>query len=576
MLEPRQTSTASSRRAGIGLAPGVAWLLVPIAALVSHGSYVANGFSWLDHIDIERQAAIVPLSSWTAAFLTRYGETGFYRPLVTLAHSLDRALYGDWAAGFHATNVLLHAAVAAASVPFVRALFGLAPLEAAAAGLVLAVHPLSSLPVGAISYRPELLVGLFTLLAVCFHGSARRSGRWAATVATATATGLALLAKETALLYVPAFVALFELSARSQVPWRRSTGLFAAEGAVIVAWLGLRLHAVPDLWHATATPLPWSEALGTRLAVLGTRLLELVAPVPPSLSDAVPIVGIGSLAALLTVGVGLAAIGLALHRGLRSPVGSALLFTGIALAPALNLVPLPRFSSPHYGYLASLGAGTLAVLTIRAALGSPQLAHALRAALGVWLAVAAVATFDAGPRYHDDLTLFGPEVARDPAFLEGRSYLGDALVAAHQDERAAEHYEIALSGSEGVLAYVDGRSVAVDLAGIRIRQTRFAEAEALLAAAARDAPPRLRAPIAYDRAVVAFELGDPERVVALLDAAGADWQQAEPLLLRVQALRRLGRTSEAVETLRRAIPLVDEPRRAALEQALLMLSRQTH
>ena len=208
---PRPTPTASVPRAGLGSIPRLTWLLVPIAALLSHASYLANGFSWLDPIDIEQQTATVPWSSWSDAFLTRFGDTGFYRPLVTLAHSLDLAVYGKWAAGFHATNVLLHAAVAAVSVPFARTLFGLGPLEAAGVGLVVAIHPLSALPAGAISYRPELLVALFTLLCVCFHANARRSGRWpdAGAAAAATAAFLALLSKETALLYLPAFVALF-------------------------------------------------------------------------------------------------------------------------------------------------------------------------------------------------------------------------------------------------------------------------------------------------------------------------------------------------------------------------------
>ena len=567
----RHRSTGSGC-SGTRLTPGVAWLLVPIAALVSHASYLANGFAWLDHLDIERQAAIVPLSDWTSVFLTRFGETGFYRPLVTLAHSLDRALYGDQAAGFHATNVLLHAAVAAASVPFVRCLFGLGPLEAAAAGLVMAVHPLSSLPAGAISYRPELLVSLFTLLAVCFHAGARASGRWAAAGAAATATFLALLSKETALLYVPALVVLWELTSGARTPWRRAWRLFAAEASAMAVWMGLRIHAVPELWHATSIPLAWSQALGTRLASLGTRLLELVLPTKPPLSDAVRVVGAGSLPALLTAGVGLGALLLILHRGLRSPCSSAVLFTGVALAPALNVVPLPRFSSPHYGYLASLGAGALAVLALQTSAGSPRLARALQAGFGVWLGIAAVSTFAAGPSYHDDVALFGPEVARDPWFLEGRSQLGDALVAEHRDEPAAEHYEIALKGAEGILAYVDRRAVAVDLAGIRLRQQRFAEAEALLSAAAQGAPPRLRGPIAYDRALVAWKLSDPERVVELLDAAGVAWESPEPLLLRVQALRRLGRTGEAVETLRRVRPLVDPPRRVELEWVLRVLS----
>ena len=568
-----QRSTASRRFERIRLARGWIWLLAPIAAFVSHASYLPNGFSWLDHIDIEQQAAIVPLSGWTTAFLTRFGDTGFHRPLVTLAHSLDRVLYGDWAPGFHLTNVLLHAGVVAAAVPFVRCLLRVGPLAAAVAGLVMAVHPLSSLPVGAISYRPELLVGLFTLLAVRFHASARRSGQWTSAAAASIATLLALLAKETALVLVPALIALWELSSRPPTPWKRSAGLFTGEAVAIAAWLGLRLHAVPDLWHATSIPLPLSQALGTRLAVLGTRLLELSVPLRPSLSDPVRIVELWSLPALLTVSVGLGAILLLWRGGLRSPWSVAGLFTGVALAPALNLVPLPRFSSPHYGYFASLGVGMFAALGMRAFASSPKLDRIFRAGLGVWLATAAVATFTAGPRYHDDVSLFGPEVARDPLFLEGRSYLGDALAAGHQDELAAQHYEIALQGAAGVLAYVDGRSVAINLAGVRLRQQRFAEAETLLAAAARDAPPRLRAPIAYDRALVAWKLGDPARVVALLDAASADWEQPEPLLLRAQALRRLGRTREAAETLRRVLPLVDEPRRRELERVLLMLSR---
>jgi tetratricopeptide (TPR) repeat protein len=583
----RQRSTASDGRAGTRLASGVTWLLVPIAALVTHASYLANGFTWLDHLDIERQAAIVPLSDWTSAFLTRFGDTGFYRPLVTLAHSLDRALWGDWAPGFHATNVLLHAAVATAAVPFARCLFGLAPREAMLAALVMALHPLSSLPAGAISYRPELLAALFTLLAVWFHARARQSGRRTDAVAVAGATLLALFSKETALLYVPALIVLRELTARGPAAHgarRAGSGASPKFGSrwnvpevavavAIAAWLALRLHAVPELWRATSEPLPWSQALGTRLAVLGARLLELVLPVAPPLSDATRVVGIGSLPALLTAGVAIGALLLVLRRGLRSPWSAALLFTGVALAPALNLVPLPRFSSPHYGYLASLAVGVFAALGLRAAAASPRLTRVLQAGLVVWAVAAAVGTFAAGRRYHDDLSLFTPEVARDPWFLEGRSYLGDALVAEHRDELAAQHYEIALEEPEGILAYVDRRSVAINLAGVRLRQQRLAEAEELLAAAAQGAPPRLRGSIAYNRALVAWRLGDAERVVALLDGAGTDWESAEPLLLRVQALRRLGRTGEAVETLRRVLPLVDARRRAELEQALRILPR---
>ena len=58
------------------------------------------------------------------AFLRPYAASGFYRPLMALSISLDRAiLFEPWL--FHTVNVLLHAAVAAAVPWFARVFFEL-------------------------------------------------------------------------------------------------------------------------------------------------------------------------------------------------------------------------------------------------------------------------------------------------------------------------------------------------------------------------------------------------------------------------------------------------------------------
>ncbi|MFQ5632442.1 MAG: hypothetical protein ACE5I1_27040, partial [bacterium] len=117
--------------------------------LLTHASYINNGFAWLDNGDIVQSRAILSMTELLKAFTQPFGETGFYRPLVTIFHSLDFAIYGDWAPGFHLTNVLLHCAAAACAVLFVMAFFSIPIRKSMFAALIFAIHPLSWLPVGA-------------------------------------------------------------------------------------------------------------------------------------------------------------------------------------------------------------------------------------------------------------------------------------------------------------------------------------------------------------------------------------------------------------------------------------------
>ena len=271
----------------------VLWLVVLGVTLLVHGSYINNGFTWLDHIDIEHGKAILSPSQWYTAFATRFGETGFYRPLVTLTHSFDASLYGQWAPGFHLTNVLLHLAVVASAILFLGCLFPVKRGEVMLAGLIFGLHPLSWLPVGAISYRPELLVTLFTLLAVYFHARARISSSNRLISFAVLSVLLGLFSKETALVWILSFILLWEIVAlrhlSSGMPTQGHSHLLAGQesgkairspvriqltGALLLflgelcalgIYLFLRTHAVPEVWRVSAATLPLSHTIGTRL-----------------------------------------------------------------------------------------------------------------------------------------------------------------------------------------------------------------------------------------------------------------------------------------------------------------------
>ena len=572
----------------------ILWLVVLGITLLTHASYINNDFTWLDHIDIEQGKAIISPSQWYMAFAARYGETGFYRPLVTLTHSFDAAFYGQWPPGFHLTNVLLHLVVVASAVLFLGCFFPMKRREALLTGLIFGVHPLSWLPVGAISYRPELLVTLFTFLAVYFHARARNSSSRKLISLAVLSVLLGLFSKETALVWIPSFILLWEivasrpLSSRmptqrrghplagkesakatrspGRVPLKGASLLFLGELCALGIYLFLRVQAVPEIWRVSGATLTLSQAVGTRLHVLGERLLELVSPLKPALSDATPIVSLAAFPAILTALVVLVGVGIVVRSGLRSERSFTVLFLAIALAPAANIIPLSRFSSPHYGYLAVLATAML-VLSVQRSLhhNIPSASRYLNLAVIAWLVVMSTVTFANGFQFRNDLALFEPEVKREPFFLEGHFYLGNYFMQQGEDDRAAIEFEVALQNSPHMIAYVDRTAALINLAGVRFRQTRFEDAEELLQLAAEDAPAYQMSTIAYNRALVAAQYEDHAAVVALLMKRTYQWDRPEPLLLLAEALRKLGRTEEAVNVLTRALPLLDEEGRRKLQ-----------
>ncbi len=540
--------------------------LVLIAAV--HATYIPNGFTWLDHGDVVEGRAIPGQGELLESVGARFGETSFYRPLVTLTLALDAAVFGKDAWGFHLTNVVLHAGVCAAFFWF-ASLHLAVSTGALIGGMVVAgIHPLSWLPVGAISYRPDLLAVLFTFLAVGCYVKARglRRVTWWYLAAAGT-TGLALLSKETALFWIPALLLVRELPNRNQT--RRSLVGLGAIAAVCIAYLAVRQQAVPEGWSRAPVPFSFEDAVGTRLAAIALQFGHALDPRLPALSDAMPIVGFG--AAAMAGGCVLVALGIGAVRWRRNQVGWLFAFSLIALAPALNVVPLPRFTSPHYGYLVSYGFG------LGVALGFDVLSLLGKAwrwgttgLVCVWSLIAAVSTFEGGRRFHDDVQLFGPEVTRDPRFLEGHHYLG---VAARRDgdlERASEHFTAALRFRDDTLAYLDWVSATVSLAEIRIRQGQLGEADRLLIRA--EASEGSAAGILYNRALVVQRRGDHERVVRMM-SEGLH-QRPKFLLLFARSLAALGRKSEAVEQLTLAMPMLSKVQQGHVATMILSIQQE--
>ena len=251
----------------------------------------------------------------------------YFRPLYMASYWLDRALWGTSPFSFHLTNLMLLAACATLVVVVARRLTGDAVL-AAATGLLFAIHPYHVENAAWIAVRGDPLYSIFVLLALLAYDRWRGEKRgipFAALVLLA----LALLAKETAIVFLPLLAALAVVDPARRPDRRELVRGMLPLGIVGAAHLFVLRPLVLEGPGRTLTPGGWlswvKHAVGFSVAS--------VVPVDGEFLAARPFL-YGAWAALI---VGLLVV-LALARGRgrlpRFVLGAAVVFA-VLLAPSI-------------------------------------------------------------------------------------------------------------------------------------------------------------------------------------------------------------------------------------------------
>jgi hypothetical protein len=270
-----------------------------------------------DWLQLEAAGAAVPSAR------TPFAD---FRPLFMASLWLDRRVWGLSPGPAHLTNILLIAAAAALVVILARRYSGDARL-AASAGLLFAIHPYHVENAAWIAGRSDALAAVPLLLAALAYDRwrARRAGL---PVTAAVLFEAALLAKETAVVLVPALV-LIGLADRSRRPgageWLRGHFVLA-----LVA-LGHFLLLRPWVLGGPGRTLLHGFGVGWIKNGLGFAAAGLL-PLPVEILAARPLLW-GGLAA------GMAVLLLAVARvrsgGIPGSVPAAAALFGVLLLPAL-------------------------------------------------------------------------------------------------------------------------------------------------------------------------------------------------------------------------------------------------
>lgn len=536
--------------------------LLVLATLLAYLPALQAGYVWDDDYYLTENAVLREPGGWWRLWIP--GVTVQYYPLVFASFWLELRVFGTAPAGYHLTNVLLHAASAWLVAVLARRLSVPWPWGVA---LWFALHPMHVESVAWITERKNVLSGLFYLLAALGYlryDAARAAGRTAwLGYGLATLAFVAALLSKSVTCSLPAALLLAFLWRRERIDWARLRPLlpwFAIGLALALhtAWLErTRVGAVgPDFAFSVADRL--------RIAghALPFYLQKLLWPWP--LMFCYPrwqwqpaewtawLPGAGCL--LVAV-----AAGIAYRRGRRGgPL--ALAFWAGTLFPALgfcNVYPmLYSFVADHFQYLASLGP------------------LSLLAAAGAWLvrrhrAFAAVLTLVplayGGLTAHrclafrDAETLWRDTLAKNPGAWIAHNNLATIEAARGESTRALERLREAAHHTTSQKAQ---RRLRLNLGRILSKLGRYEEELAEYEALQREVGGvEARLARALER------LGRDDEAAVWYARAGADPDQPEAVLWHAQHWLRRGDPVRAVALLELHLA---EPRARAAEYVWLV------
>ncbi len=251
-------------------------VVLAIVALFSAALYLPStrySFVWDDNTLIagnsllahSRPADIFSRGFWAGSPEPATGSAAaYYRPLVTLSFWLDQSLSRNNPHWFHTVNLLLYALAAGAATLVLWELLH-SGVWALLGGLLFAAHSSHVESVAFVSGRTDIMLTLFTnLAAFALLRSFRKHNPWWWLVVP-PAYGLALLSKETVVLF-PLLVALAPLLVGVRYD-RRYWLLVLATLAVLAGYLLLRAAAVP-----VPIPIEGRVGFGSRLAAVANTV----------------------------------------------------------------------------------------------------------------------------------------------------------------------------------------------------------------------------------------------------------------------------------------------------------------
>ncbi len=353
-VDPLERLESSPVRGAVALVGLGAVALLP--TLLS--PFFADDYFHIEHAAHLREALthgwVLPIDAAGAWWTPPGLSVEYFRPLVVVSFAVDRLLYGDHAAGYHLTNLLLHLSTTLLLWGIARHVLGRGFASWAAAALF-AIHPAHTVAVAWISGRTDVLATMFYAAAFLLYLESRplRSASAPKLALACFAFALALLAKEMAITLPAVILAHNLLVARGESLPRRLVAPVLM-GLIGAGYFALRITMLGG-FHPPPQPFAYhfgDPGLWSHLAAAPfLYLADLVMFVPADPMATLPYWRAHVFLLLPFLGFILYVFAGTLKKVPNRRVGAwGLAWMGITLLPVLMLT-----MGEHFLYLPSLG-----------------------------------------------------------------------------------------------------------------------------------------------------------------------------------------------------------------------------
>lgn len=524
-------------------------LMVFAVAVAVYANTIGSDFIWDDEYLIINNSQIKNFKHLPNVFKTwvGYGSeniNNFYRPVQEISNMVDYFLWGLKPAGFHFTNVVLHALVAVMVCVFLMYLSG-SLVVAGVASLLYAVHPVHTEAIAYIAGRADPLYAFFMLVSLVFFISAAQAPRasWARVkfFLSLVCFVLSILSKEIVVvmpLLVFLYVFYFKREGESAGPvkvlkwaWVPYFAIFAVYAYLRLTILSFSDVAPPSVFGKIPLVFRLVTFFRTLLVYFGLLLvpkglhMERALPISTTIFDIEEIAGIAVVSAL---------IGLAWWTFRRNRLVSfGIVWFFANLLPVSNIVPINSFLAEHWLYMASVG--MFLIVGVGAAYVYDKLLKGkIILKIGFMLAMAGMVSYYAmgtivrNRDWKDEISFFTSTLKYHPRNARLYLNLGNTYYEKGDVAKAVEQYQKSIDiNKDYAVAYGN-------IGSAYLHEGKAKEAEEYLVKAVTL---QQNYPIAhYNLGIISFQKGDYEGAVKELRIS------TEQLPQFFQAWNMLGRT----------------------------------
>ena len=435
---------------------------------------IKNGFVYDDSAYVENNHHIRNISHFFSYFtsLQTYQSTGaegqfkVYRPLVTASFAIDYSIWKLNPAGYHLTNMLLHA-LAGILIYICFMMLSKNSISAFITAVIFLIHPVQVEAVSWISGRGNMLYAIFTILTLVVWIRYIQNAKKQYIIYALTCYTIALFSKEMAFSTIPLMILVFLFKPNNDSIKRLILKLIPF-GIISIAYLLIRTNVIGAINQRAIWGGSYTATLATMIKVLMIYWGKLILPFKLNVLPRVAIISsvFTGTGVICLIFASFCTYFCGIHKKTSQTIRFGFWWIILGLLPVSNIIPLRALFAERFLYLSVAGLGCI-IAYFLSKIPSQKISFIMFLILVI---VLGLKTIKRNTDWQSNNTLWDSVLTVDPQNANAYNGIAMEYLKDNEIEQAEQTLKIALGYAP------DNPYITNNLALVLLRQNRKTEA----------------------------------------------------------------------------------------------------